>query len=348
MQKFVRYLVLALLSGITAEFLLGDQWLHGIPPTSQQIFELVLFTIYYGSAAVLIREITRRTGRGWPTILLLAFAFGVIEEGILDQTLFNPDYLGNHLLAYGFIPGLAIGGPWTIYVLTLHVIWSMGAPIAIAEALFPGAVRSRGHGRAGIAVGGQVQAPWLGKVGLGVATALYLLGALGVFGITLISTGYAAPWWQLVLAALVAAVSIVVALRLPKRVARPRSNPWVAGAIGLVVTSAFQLVNYYVEKVASPWISALLLLVILTGGVVLAARLRLDVFGLAAGAVLTYSWLGLTKAIALGAFPAIEQGVLVLAELAVLASVLLIRRRAELRGSSPARRADRVGTFTIN
>ena len=139
-----RYAVLAVGSAVTAwsrkaryartglAELLGDQYLAG-----GQVAELVLYVAYYGSAAVVIREVARRSGRGWPTMLLLALAFGVVEEGLLTQSLFNPDYLGLHKLAYGYLPALGIGVPWTIFVLTLHAVWSIGAPIAVAEAVFP-------------------------------------------------------------------------------------------------------------------------------------------------------------------------------------------------------------------
>jgi hypothetical protein len=56
---------------------------------------LALFAPLYGTVAVLIRELTRRTGRGWPTILLLGAAFGLIQAGLIDQSLFNPGYLDN-------------------------------------------------------------------------------------------------------------------------------------------------------------------------------------------------------------------------------------------------------------
>jgi hypothetical protein len=49
----------------------------------------------YGAVAVLIGETTRRAGRGWPTILLLGAAFGLIQAGLIDQSLFNPGYLDN-------------------------------------------------------------------------------------------------------------------------------------------------------------------------------------------------------------------------------------------------------------
>jgi len=41
----------------------------------------------YGGGALLIREATRRTGRGWPTILILGIAYGLIEAGLVDQSL---------------------------------------------------------------------------------------------------------------------------------------------------------------------------------------------------------------------------------------------------------------------
>ncbi|HEU4330104.1 MAG TPA: hypothetical protein VFR40_03245, partial [Lapillicoccus sp.] len=82
-------------------------------------------------------------------------AFGVAEEGLLTQSLFDPDYLGLHKLAFGYLPTLGIGLPWTIFVLALHTIWSISAPIAIAEAAFPG------------------RAPWLGPRRVAGLAALY-------------------------------------------------------------------------------------------------------------------------------------------------------------------------------
>ena len=92
-----------ILSGVVAEFLLGDQYLFGLAPASQQVGEVVIFTAFYGGAAVLIRELARRRSGGWRAIALLALGFGLLEEGLVTQSLFNPDYAGAHLLAYGFV-----------------------------------------------------------------------------------------------------------------------------------------------------------------------------------------------------------------------------------------------------
>ncbi len=73
---------------------------------------------------------------------------------------FNPHYLGLHLLNYGFVPALGIGAPWTVYVLLLHVVWSIAVPIGFVEALFPG----------------QRHTPWLGRLGVAVTGIVYALG----------------------------------------------------------------------------------------------------------------------------------------------------------------------------
>ena len=44
----------------------------------------------YGGGAVLIREVVRRWGGGWPSILLLGAAYGAIEEGLLEPNWFTP------------------------------------------------------------------------------------------------------------------------------------------------------------------------------------------------------------------------------------------------------------------
>ncbi|MDG3006178.1 hypothetical protein [Paludisphaera mucosa] len=60
------------LSPLVAEFLLGNIAIDALP------LALILASMYDGGA-VLIRESARRAGKGWPTMILLALAFGLIE-----------------------------------------------------------------------------------------------------------------------------------------------------------------------------------------------------------------------------------------------------------------------------
>src|SRR5262245_15781139 len=61
-------LALLIIAPLIAEFLLGDF-------NIRQIGFLGVFIPVYGAGALLVREITRRARRGWPTMLLLALAY---------------------------------------------------------------------------------------------------------------------------------------------------------------------------------------------------------------------------------------------------------------------------------
>jgi hypothetical protein len=145
---------LFLLAPLVGEFLLGD-----LPITA--LAELVILAPMYGGGTLLIREVSRRAGWGWPSMLALALAYGVLEEGITTLTLFNPVWAGRHLHAWGDIPALGMGGPWTVFVLSLHMLWSTTIPILFVELV----TRDRRT------------TPWLGRVGLVVTSVVFVAGA---------------------------------------------------------------------------------------------------------------------------------------------------------------------------
>jgi len=170
MRRLAPVFALFFLAPLVAEFFLGDFPVVLLPL-------IVPLAAVYGGGALLIRELARRTGRGWPTMVVLALAFGVFQEGLLTQSLFNKDYAGQHLLDDGFIPALGIAIPWTIFVLTIHTVWSISTPIALVEE----STRSR-----------RTQ-PWLRTRGLIVTAALFLLGCVITFAISYGNGHYVAP-----------------------------------------------------------------------------------------------------------------------------------------------------------
>jgi hypothetical protein len=99
-----------------------------------QLGLLVVLAPLYGGGALLILESVRRTGRHWPSIFL--FAFGILEEAFITESLFNPNYLGLylHLLNPAHISLFGIGAWYTVFVSTLHTVWSVPVPIALTEA----------------------------------------------------------------------------------------------------------------------------------------------------------------------------------------------------------------------
>lgn len=142
---------LVLLAPLTGEFLLGNI-------SIRDIAALPYLAPLYGGGALLIREIARRTGRGWPTILVLGAAYGLLQAGLIDRSLFNRNYEGLSLTA-AYIPPLGVSAYYGLAFVVGHAVWSISVPIMLTEALTP---RRR-------------SVPWLGPVGVGVAAVLYLL-----------------------------------------------------------------------------------------------------------------------------------------------------------------------------
>jgi hypothetical protein len=260
---------------LVAEFLLGD-----LP--IKLLGALVIMAPLYGGGALLIREVVRRTGRGWPSIFVLAFAYAVFEEAFTTQTLFNPNYLhlSLHLLDHAYIAAFGIGVWWTIFVLTLHTVWSISVSIALVEALVPD----------------RATTPWLGWPGVAVIAVLFILGAAASTAIEIRQDHYVASMAQFVWAGVVCAAAVGAAFRLPRRSTGPVPgwvpSPWLVGAGALAAGSVFMVVPPTWNWWAVAVYLALDLAVI---GAVLVFSHR-EVWGgmhrlaLAGGAALAYAW----------------------------------------------------------
>lgn len=148
-------LLLFFVAPFVAEYLLGDLPLKLLPA-------LLVLAPMYGGGALLIREIARRTHRGWPTMLLLGAAYALIEEGLVTQSLFNPDYLflHGHFLQPAHLAWLETGAWWTLLMLNVHTFWSIGVSIGLVEALNPEMAGT----------------PWLALSGDAVVAAIFTLG----------------------------------------------------------------------------------------------------------------------------------------------------------------------------
>lgn len=280
MRRVIPAVGLFFLAPLVGEFLLGD-----IPVT--ELASVILLAPMYGGAALLIREVCRRRGWGWPGIVLLAAAYGVLEEGIVTQSLFDPAYAGKHLLSYGHLPALGMGASWTVFVITLHTVWSISVPIAVVELL----TRSR---RTTV---------WLGRVGLGVTAALAVIGMVAMTALTYRQYEFVAAPGQLAGAAIAVLALVVVAALVGRRsvpgTAGSVPAPWLLGVASLLVTSAVTGA-WYLGKDSMPW---WLFVAAVIAGYVVSVRLvgplsrrtgwrPAHQLGLVAGALLTYAWEG--------------------------------------------------------
>ncbi|MFI6793104.1 hypothetical protein ACIBG4_37830 [Nonomuraea sp. NPDC050383] len=195
-------LLLAGLTPVVAELTLGN-------PPLRQAWLLLLWTPIYGAGTVLIRELVRRTGRGWPAILLLGAAYGIVEEGLALQALTSPTIYG----VAGWAPRiLGLNSAYTELNIPYHAVFSVALPILLVDLIVP-ELRHR---------------PYLGRTGLVVAGVVFVLGAVLLRWTTsFIDPGYQAPPAALAAFVLVIAVLAVLALRFVPRppAAAPRTVP---------------------------------------------------------------------------------------------------------------------------
>lgn len=262
------------LAPLVAEFLLGNLPISFLPA----VFALAPL---YGGGALLIRELIRRRGLGWPNMVILAVAYGVLEEGLTTQSLFNPNYAGQHLLVDGFVPAFGIAVPWTLYVIGLHVFWSVCAPILVME-VFAGERRAK---------------PWLGRRGLIVTAVLFVIGIAISTAINMSLWPYTASAAQFTTTGVVLALLIAAGLFLKISV-RPRSgtapNAWIVLLTTLVAGAIYELMTLF-DLPTWPGVALFVanLAVYLTLIAIWSAKqgwTSSHYWAIGAGALLTYAW----------------------------------------------------------
>ena len=199
-------------SAIGAELLSAYNDTTGRPV--ELLFNVAFFALLYGCPTLLIRELARRTGRGWPMMLLLSAAAGLLQAGVIDQSLFSDSYGDvkgwEESLRATYVAPLGLGAHMLQGFVVGHVVYSFCAPIALVEAMRPGLAHRA----------------WLGWRGVAVSAALWLLVAALILSDALGSEAHAtlpeAAATLAVIAALVAAAFCVGRVARPDRERTPR------------------------------------------------------------------------------------------------------------------------------
>ncbi|POM25279.1 hypothetical protein BTM25_39230 [Actinomadura rubteroloni] len=277
MRRALPAIGLFFLAPAVGELLLGATSLDAIAL-------LPVMALLYGGGALLIRESVRRTGRGWWSILLLGAAYALVEEGLLDQMLFNTHYSDHYdMVSVTYVPFLGTGAYGLLSTLAVHAVWSITVPIVLVEALVPSRARE----------------PWLGSLGLPVVIALFVLGTVVVGWGTYEEQHFMASGSRLIGTSLAIVALIVAAFRVrpaPPHAGRTAPRPLLAGTASLALTAAFMAV------LQPSWWGVAAALSLAATAAALGVHWsrahgwdRRHTFAVAAGATLTYAGVGFTQ-----------------------------------------------------
>ena len=156
-----RFIVLVLvgLAAFLPEAITGSTppllWLNPI--------QVSLLLWLYGAGVLVCRELSIRWRAGWPGILLLGAAYGIIEEALTVKTMFDPNSpVVGVLGSYGHWAG--VNWVWTMWLTIFHAAFSIAFPIFLVEWKWP-------HVR-----GRRLLPDW------GLHVAMFLLAGVAVFG----------------------------------------------------------------------------------------------------------------------------------------------------------------------
>ena len=189
-------LVLFFLAPAIAELLSGSS-----PPSEFfDPFAFFLLASLYGSGALIVHELKVRWNKGWVSMFILGAAYGVIEEGLMVKSFFDPEWMDIGILGiYG--RGEGVNWVWAEWLTIYHAVFSIAIPITLVE----------------LAYAGRRKRSWVGKKTFVVLVVLLaVVTALGYFGLT----DYRPPPMQYMLSAITAATLIFLAWKVPSRTGR--------------------------------------------------------------------------------------------------------------------------------
>lgn len=131
-RKLPPAVVLFFLAPIVAELLSGSS-----PPAEFfKPFSLILLSVLYGGGAILCRELVRRWGKGWMSLLTLGSAYGILEEGLMVKSFFDPNWVDlGSLGAYG--RALGVNWVWALELTIYHAVFSITIPVLLVELIYP-------------------------------------------------------------------------------------------------------------------------------------------------------------------------------------------------------------------
>ena len=231
-NRWIIILFLLLTSPFLGEMLSGSappvEWLNPI--------SALIIIVFYGTGTLLMWEARARWNLGW-SIVFLAIAYGIVEEGIMMQSFFNHNHADlGELARYGMFFG--VQWPWTIMLIIYHASISTLIPISLAGFLWP---ESKFH-------------PLLGKKGL-IITG-FGFSTTTVFIMLVIwkqQAGFAVPYRPdlllLVGSVVVTGFFIYLASLFKNAAITPSAMPVVSPVMFCLIACMLQLINLFFPNI---------------------------------------------------------------------------------------------------
>ncbi len=240
-------LILFFLSPAIAELLSGSA-----PPAEFfNPFGFLLIVFLYGSGCLIMRELVVRWKKSICSLILLGAAYGVIEEGIMVKSFFDPKWPDLGILGQ-FGRWLGINWIWAEMLTIYHAIFSVAIPVLLVELAFPTRKND----------------PWTSKKTFN--CLLIILGAVVLFGF-LFLTPYRPPPAQYFSSIALTAALIYIAKNMPedcgRRGVQELKRPAFYFVIGLAWSVAFFLTFMALPQVVKDPFSVALLGALLSFGV---------------------------------------------------------------------------------
>lgn len=124
------FILLIFLSPLIAELFSGSTPFF----TFFSPFVFLVFLGFYGGGCLLIREVTAHRNLGYASVLLLGAAFGILEEGIILKSWFDPTWMGGEITSKVLrVYGISVLQPFAN--IAYHAVVSIAAPILLMNSV---------------------------------------------------------------------------------------------------------------------------------------------------------------------------------------------------------------------
>jgi uncharacterized membrane protein len=213
----------------------------------------LLLASLYGSGAIVARELKIRWKKDFRALLLLGAAYGILEEGLMVKSFFDPAWMDLGILG-SFGRWANVNWVWAEMLIIYHAVFSITIPIVLVELTFPE----------------RKEESWVGSRYLkGFIAVLATVTAIGFFFLT----RYVPPLLNYLMAILAMFTFVYAAYRLPTH-SRNMETHKKANAKRLWITGLASATAFFLLFWIGPYLFVSPIIVMTLGSILVFGTLR--------------------------------------------------------------------------